>query len=82
MHRCEFAESTAHGDVAVIGYKNEQYLTMDVVTESSYVFLATAASDYPIGNFVKLAKSKLILSRGIKTKESSPIIWNLNQFSI
>ena len=58
------------------------YITMDVVTASNYVFLKNASSDYPIGNFVKLIKSKLIISRGIRTKYSSPIIWNLNSDNI
>ena len=53
-----------------------------MATESNYVFLKNVNSDYPIGNFVKLSKTKLILARGIKTKSSSPVMWNLNKASI
>ena len=53
-----------------------------MATESNYAFLKNVNSDYPIGNFVKLSKTKLILARGIKTKYSSPIMWNLNKASI
>lgn len=54
-------------------------MSLEEVTLNNYVPLQEVASDYPIGNFVKLTKSKLILSKGIKTKQSFPIIWNMNE---
>ena len=68
--------------MAVLGYFNEKYVTLDIVTESTYTFLKTLSSDYPIGNFIKLPNIKLIISKGIRTKYSSPTIWNINSETI
>ena len=74
VYRCEFVETALHGNVAVLGYLNENYVTLDIVTESTYTFLKTLSSDYPIGNFIKLPNIKIIISKGIRTKYSFPTI--------